>query len=71
MLFSGNASDKTTKYNVTIGKRSLEQVDQIKYLGIILNNKLSESRIYNIYVTNSQVALGHCRDLERMLIFLR
>ena len=41
MLFSGNTSDKTNKYNVTIGKYSLEQVDQIKYFGIILDNKLS------------------------------
>ena len=41
MLFSGNTSDKTNKYNVTLGKHSLEQVDQIKYLGIILDNKLS------------------------------
>ena len=41
MLFSGNSSDKTNKYNVSIGKHSLEQVDQIKYLEIILENKLS------------------------------
>ena len=40
MLLSGNTSDKTNKY-VTIGKHSQEQVDQIKYLGIILDNKLS------------------------------
>ena len=41
MLFPGNTSDKTNKYNVTIRKHSLEKVEQIKYLGIILDNKLS------------------------------
>ena len=39
MLFSGNIFGKTNKYNVAIGKHSLEQIDQ--YLGIILDNKLS------------------------------
>ena len=34
MLFSGNASDKTNKYNVIVGKYSLE-FDQIKYLEIM------------------------------------
>ena len=50
MLFSGNTSDKANKYNATIGKHSLEQVDQIKYLGIILDNKLSwKPHIQHIY----------------------
>ena len=39
ILFLGNTSNKTNKYNVTIGKHSLEQVDQIKYLGIILDKQ--------------------------------
>ena len=49
----------TFLYNVTIGKYSAEQVDQIKHLGIILDNELSLRPHIQHICTKLSSGFGH------------
>ena len=49
-------------FDIRIGKTNIEQVNEIKYLGVILMISFLRSLIYNMFALSSPMVPGHCSN---------
>ena len=49
-------------FDIRIGKTNIEQVNEIKYLGVIFNVSFFGSLIYNMFALSFPMVPGHCSN---------